>query len=62
MGGSEVLPPKKGVRKSFSHAGGGGGGGTRSFQVFLTRQLGVLAILKEGTQSFHPLKEGVQQK
>ena len=23
MGGSEVLPPKKGVRKSFSHAEGG---------------------------------------
>ena len=33
-------------------------GGTTSFEVVLTRELEVLAILKGGAKSFHPLKGG----
>ena len=50
---------KGGAGKGLSHAeeGGGGGGGT-SFEVVLTWELEVLAILNGGTTSFHPLKGG----
>ena len=65
MGGrSEVLPLQKGGRKSFSHAGsgeGGGGGVQNKFEIVLTRELEVLAILMwgwGGAKSFHPLKGG----
>ena len=47
----------KGGRKSFSHAEGGWGAQT-SFEVVLTWELEVLAILMEGTKSVHPLKKG----
>ena len=59
QGASQVLTLKKG--------GGGaeqvlavlkGGGPTQSFEVVLMQELGVLAILMGGTQSFHPLKGG----
>ena len=40
-----------GGRKGFSHAEGGGGGNKR-FEVVLTRELEVLAILKGTTCSF----------
>ena len=38
-----------------------GGGGTKSFEVFLTQELEVLAIVRGGTKSFHPLKGGTQK-
>ena len=54
-GKSSFTPTKSGVEKSFSHARGEG---TNSFEVVLTWELEVLAILKGGTKSFHPLKWG----
>ena len=36
----------------------GGGGGTTSFEIVLTQELEVLAILLGGAKSFHPLKGG----
>ena len=42
-----------GGQKRFSHAEGGD---TISSGYFLTQELVVLAILKLGTKSFHPLK------
>ena len=46
-GACEVLPQVKGGGKSFSH-GEGGGGGTKSFEVVLTQELEVLAIVMGG--------------
>ena len=34
--------------------------GTTSFEVVLTQELEVLAILKEGAKGFNPLKKGAQ--
>ena len=49
MGQVKFYPYKRaggGGRKSLSHdEGGGGGEGTNSFEVVLTRELSVLAIL-----------------
>ena len=54
-GASEVLPLRKGGQKKFSHAGRGGGEGvTNGFEIVSTGELEVLAILKWGTNSFHP--------
>ena len=60
-GASEVLPlPKGGSRNSsFSHAEAGG---TQGFEVVLTWELEVLAILMGGTTSFHPLKGGGRKR
>ena len=61
-GASEVLHLQKRwgwAEKSFSHAEGRGGGGegTNSFEVVLTWELEVLAIVKRGgATSFHPLR------
>ena len=37
---------------------GGGGGGTKGFEVVLTQELEVLAILKGRRKKFPPLKRG----
>ena len=60
-GGGHVkfYPPRKGGRggKSFSHPEGGGGG-TKGFEVVLTRELDVLAIVMGGRKKFPPFKTG----
>ena len=56
--------------KFYPYKKGGGGekvgmlkGGTQSFEVVLTRELEVLAIVMGGTTSIHPLKgEGVRKR
>ena len=55
----KFYPYKKGARKSFSHAEGEGG--TTSFEVIITRELEVLAIVMGGTKSFQPLKGRAQK-
>ena len=59
-GANKVLPLQKGGRgtTSFSHAEGGGGGDTTSFEVVLTRELEVLAVLigGGGRERFPPFK------
>ena len=53
-GASEVLPlQKRGMRKSFCHAEMGGGG-TECFEVVLTREVKVLAILPTGGGGYLP--------
>ena len=61
-GASEVYPNKKGVEKVLALLNGGGGGGTKCFEVVLTQELEALAILKEGANSFQPLKGCVCEK
>ena len=52
---SEVLPLQKGgAEKVLAMLKGG----TTSFEVVLTWELEVLAIVMGGTKSFHPLKGG----
>ena len=55
-----------GGRKKFSHAEGGGGGEHTSFEVVLTQELEVLAILivigGEGAQIVLPCLEGGRKK
>ena len=48
---------KGGGRKKFKPSCKGGGGGTTSFEVVLTRELGVLAILCI-CQKFPPFERG----
>ena len=57
MGGSEVLPPKKGVRKSFSHAGGGGGGHKKFSGIFDTAAWS-FSHTEGGHTKFPPFKRG----
>ena len=45
----------------ISHAEGGGGGAEESFGVVFPCKLKVLAILKGGAKSSHPLKGGTRK-
>ena len=60
----KFYPYKNGGTNSFSHAEGGGGG-TQSFEVVLTQELEVLAILMEvgggGHQKFPSFKRGARK-
>ena len=46
------------MEKVLAMLKGGGGGDTESFEVVLTWELEVLAILKKGAKCFHLLKRG----
>ena len=55
---SQVLPLQKSWGRKHLNQAEGGGGEHKTFGVVLTQVLEVLAMLKGGTTSFHPLKGG----
>ena len=55
----KFYPYEKGGGGSFSHAEGGG---IKSFEVVLTRELEVLAIVLGGAKMFPPFKRGGGRK
>ena len=62
-GASEVLPlPKGGAEKVLAMLKGGGGGGTTSFEVVLTWELEVLAIVMGVREKLPPFKKGGGRK